>query len=64
MPPAPLVLMFTNSVGADATPIAFSDATMRSSRGWSTVRKILVDDHGQEFYEVQSHVVLTGHITE
>jgi tripartite ATP-independent transporter DctP family solute receptor len=65
VPPAPLVLMFTKSVGADATPIAFSDV-------YTALQQGLVD--GQEnplptimakkFYEVQSHIVLTGHITE
>jgi len=65
VPPAPLVLMFTSSVGASATPIAFSDV-------YNALQQGLVD--GQEnplptimakkFYEVQSHIVLTGHITE
>ena len=65
VPPAPLFLMFTKSVGANATPIAFSDVYKALQQG-------LVD--GQEnplptimakkFYEVQSHIVLTGHITE
>lgn len=65
VPPAPLILMFTRSVGANATPIAFSDVYRALQQG-------LVD--GQEnplptilakkFYEVQSHIVLTGHIME
>jgi len=65
VPPAPLFLMFTKSVGANATPIAFSDV-------YTALQQGLVD--GQEnplptimakkFYEVQSHIVLTGHITE
>jgi tripartite ATP-independent transporter DctP family solute receptor len=65
VPPAPLFLMFARSVGASATPIAFSDV-------YNALQQGLVD--GQEnplptimakkFYEVQSHIVLTGHITE
>ena len=65
VPPAPLVLMFTKSVGANAIPIAFSDV-------YTALQQGLVD--GQEnplptimakkFYEVQSHIALTGHITE
>ena len=65
VPPAPLFLMFTKSVSADATPIAFSDV-------YTALQQGLVD--GQEnplptimakkFYEVQSHIALTGHITE
>jgi tripartite ATP-independent transporter DctP family solute receptor len=65
VPPAPLFLMFAKSVGANATPIAFSDV-------YNALQQGLVD--GQEnplptimakkFYKVQSHIVLTGHITE
>ena len=65
VPAAPLSLMFTKSVGANATSIAFSDV-------YTALQQGLVD--GQEnplptimakkFYEVQSHIVLTDHITE
>ena len=65
VPPASLVRMFTMSVGANAIPIAFSDV-------YTALQQGLVD--GQEnplptivtkkFYQVQTHVVLTGHITE
>jgi tripartite ATP-independent transporter DctP family solute receptor len=65
VPPAPLFQMFTKSVGAKATPIAFSDV-------YTALQQGLVDGQGnplptimaKKFYEVQSHVVLTGHITE
>jgi TRAP-type C4-dicarboxylate transport system substrate-binding protein len=57
--------MFTKSVGAKATPIAFSDVYQALKQG-------LVDGEenplptimAKKFYEVQSHIVLTGHITE
>lgn len=65
VPPAPLFLMFTKSVGANATPIAFAEVYL-------ALQQKTVD--GQEnplptimfkkFYEVQSHIMLTGHITE
>ena len=65
VPPASLVRMFTQSVGAEAIPIAFTQV-------YTALQQGLVD--GQEnplptivtkkFYQVQSHVVLTGHITE
>lgn len=65
VPPASLVRMFTLSVGAEAIPIAFAHV-------YTALQQGLVD--GQEnplptimtkqFYQVQSHVVLTGHITE
>jgi len=65
VPPAPLFLMFTKSVGANATPIAFAEVYLALQQG---------TDDGQEnplptimakkFYEVQSHIMLSGHITE
>ena len=65
VPPASLVRMFTQSVGAEAIPIAFTQV-------YTALQQGLVD--GQEnplptivtkkFYQVQSHVVLTRHITE
>jgi len=65
VPPASLVRMFTQSVGAEAVPIAFAYV-------YTALQQGLVD--GQEnplptimtkkFYQVQSHVALTGHITE
>jgi tripartite ATP-independent transporter DctP family solute receptor len=65
VPPAPLFLMFTKSVGANATPMAFSDV-------YNALTQSLVDSQenplptimAKKFYEVQSHIVLTGHITE
>ena len=65
VPQAPLYLLFARSVGAIPVPIAFSEVYPALQQG-------VVD--GQEnplptimakrFYEVQSHVSLTGHITE
>jgi len=65
VPPAPLNLMFAKSVGANATPVAFSDV-------YNALQQGLVDGEenplptivAKKFYEVQSHIVLTGHITE
>ncbi len=65
VPPAPLNLMFARSVGASATPVAFSDV-------YTALQQGLVDGEenplptivAKKFYEVQSHIVLTGHITE
>lgn len=65
VPPAPLVLMFTKSVGASAIPIAFSEVYVALQQG-------LVDGEenplptimAKKFYEVQSHIILTGHIME
>lgn len=65
VPPAPLNLMFAKSVGAMATPVAFSDV-------YNALQLGLVDAEenplptivAKKFYEVQSHIALTGHIME
>ena len=65
VPPAPLFLMFTKSVGADATPIAFSDVYVALQQGLVDGQENpLLTIMAKKFYEVQSHIVLTGHITE
>jgi tripartite ATP-independent transporter DctP family solute receptor len=65
VPPAPLYLMFTKSVGANATPIAFAEVYLALQQ--KTVdgqENPLPTIMAKKFYEVQSHVMLTGHITE
>jgi tripartite ATP-independent transporter DctP family solute receptor len=65
VPPAPLFLMFTKSVGANATPIAFAEVYLALQQ--KTVdgqENPLPTIMAKKFYEVQSHVMLTGHITE
>ena len=65
VPPAPLYLMLTKSVGANATPIAFAEVYLALQQ--KTVdgqENPLPTIMAKKFYEVQSHVMLTGHITE
>ena len=65
VPPAPLYLMFTKSVGANATPIAFAEVYLALQQ--KTVdgqENPLPTIMAKKFYEVQTHVILTGHITE
>src|SRR5688572_21124090 len=65
VPPAPLFLMFTKSVGANATPIAFAEVYLALQQ--KTVdgqENPLPTIMAKKFYEVQSHVMLTAHITE
>jgi tripartite ATP-independent transporter DctP family solute receptor len=65
VPPAPLFLMFTKSVGANATPIAFAEVYLALQQ--KTVdgqENPLPTIMAKKFYEVQTHVVLSGHITE
>lgn len=65
VPPAPLFQMFTKSVGANATPIAFAEVYLALQQ--KTVdgqENPLPTIMAKKFYEVQSHIMLTGHITE
>ncbi|HEX8664407.1 MAG TPA: sialic acid TRAP transporter substrate-binding protein SiaP, partial [Beijerinckiaceae bacterium] len=65
VPPAPLYLMFTKSVGANATPIAFAEVYLALQQGTVDGQENpLPTIMAKKFYEVQSHVMLTGHITE
>jgi tripartite ATP-independent transporter DctP family solute receptor len=65
VPPAPLFLMFTKSVGANATPIAFAEVYLALQNGTVDGQENpLPTILAKKFYEVQSHIMLTGHITE
>jgi tripartite ATP-independent transporter DctP family solute receptor len=65
VPPAPLYLMFTKSVGANATPIAFAEVYLALQQGTVDGQENpLPTIMAKKFYEVQTHVILTGHITE
>jgi len=65
VPPAPLFLMFTKSVGANATPIAFAEVYLALQQGTVDGQENpLPTIMAKKFYEVQSHIMLSGHITE
>jgi tripartite ATP-independent transporter DctP family solute receptor len=65
VPPAPLFLMFTKSVGANATPIAFAEVYLALQQGTVDGQENpLPTIMAKKFYEVQTHIILTGHITE
>jgi tripartite ATP-independent transporter DctP family solute receptor len=65
VPPAPLFKMFTQSVGANATPIAFAEVYLALQQGTVDGQENpLPTIMAKKFYEVQSHIMLTGHITE
>src|SRR5918995_327702 len=65
VPPAPLFLMLAKSVGANATPIAFAEVYLALQQGTVDGQENpLPTIMAKKFYEVQSHVMLTGHITE
>jgi len=65
VPPAPLFLMFTKSVSANATPIAFAEVYLALQQGTVDGQENpLPTIMAKKFYEVQSHIILSGHITE
>ena len=65
VPPAPLYLMLAKSVGANATPIAFAEVYLALQQGTVDGQENpLPTIMAKKFYEVQSHIMLTGHISE
>ncbi len=65
VPPAPLFIMFTKAVGANATPIAFAEVYLALQNGTVDGQENpLPTIKAKKFYEVQSHINLTGHIME
>ncbi|MBO6520231.1 MAG: sialic acid TRAP transporter substrate-binding protein SiaP [Rhodospirillales bacterium] len=65
VPPAPLFQMFAESVGANATPIAFSEVYLALSQGAVDGQENpLPTIKFKKFYEVQKYISLTGHIID
>ncbi|GLQ74259.1 sialic acid TRAP transporter substrate-binding protein SiaP [Vibrio penaeicida] len=65
VPPAPLFQMFTDSVEANATPIAFSEVYLALSQGVVDGQENpLPTIQAKKFYEVQKYINLTGHIID
>lgn len=65
VPPAPLFLMFAEAVGANATPIAFSEVYLALSQGAVDGQENpLPTIQAKKFYEVQKYISLTGHIMD
>jgi tripartite ATP-independent transporter DctP family solute receptor len=63
VPPAPLFLMFTKSVGANATPIAFAEVYLALQQGTVDGQENpLPTIQSGKLFEVQKYLVLTGHI--
>jgi TRAP-type C4-dicarboxylate transport system substrate-binding protein len=57
--------MLAKSVGANATPIAFAEVYLALQQGTVDGQENpLPTIMAKKFYEVQSHIMLTGHITE
>jgi tripartite ATP-independent transporter DctP family solute receptor len=65
VPDAPLYVMFPKAVGANATPIAFAEVYLALASGTVDAQENpLPTIQAKKFYEVQKHIVLTGHITD
>jgi tripartite ATP-independent transporter DctP family solute receptor len=65
VPDAPLYRMFAESVGANATPIAFAEVYLALQTGTVDAQENpLPTIQAKKFYEVQKHIALTGHITD
>jgi tripartite ATP-independent transporter DctP family solute receptor len=65
VPQAPLYLMFAKAVGANASPIAFAEVYLALQQGTVDGQENpLPTIQAKKFYEVQTHINLTAHITD
>src|SRR6266404_4501277 len=65
VPDAPLYIMYPKVVGANATPIAFAEVYLAlQNKTVDAQENPLPTIFAKKFYEVQSYVILNGHITE
>jgi len=65
VPDAPLYTLFPRAVGANPTPIAFAEVYLAlQNKTVDAEENPLPTIEAKKFYEVQSHINLTGHITE
>jgi tripartite ATP-independent transporter DctP family solute receptor len=65
VPQAPSYLMLTRAIGANATPVAFAEVYLALQSGTVDGQENpLPTIQAKKFHEVQTHISLTGHITE
>jgi tripartite ATP-independent transporter DctP family solute receptor len=65
VPNAPLYMMFPRAVGANPTPIAFAEVYLALQQGTVDGQENpLPTIQAKKFYEVQTNINLTGHITD
>jgi tripartite ATP-independent transporter DctP family solute receptor len=63
VPNSPVMLMFPNAVGANPTPMAFSEVYLALQQGVVDAQENpLPTIQFKKFYEVQSNINLTGHL--
>ena len=65
VPQAPMYMMYAKAVGANPTPIAFAEVYLALQNGTVDGQENpLPTIQAKKFYEVQSHINLTGHILD
>ncbi len=65
VPDAPLYNLFPRAVGANPTPIAFAEVYLAlQNKTVDAQENPLPTIEAKKFYEVQTHINLTGHITD
>ncbi len=65
VPQAPMYMMYAKAVGANSTPIAFAEVYLALQNGTVDGQENpLPTIQAKKFYEVQSHIILTGHILD
>jgi tripartite ATP-independent transporter DctP family solute receptor len=65
VPPVPIYMVFPEAVGANATPINFSELYLALQQGLVVAQENpLPTIKAKKFYEVQSDIMLTGHMTD
>jgi tripartite ATP-independent transporter DctP family solute receptor len=65
VPDAPLYTLFPRAVGASPTPIAFAEVYLAlQNKTVDAQENPLPTIDGKKFYEVQSHINITAHITD
>lgn len=65
VPDAPMYTLFPRAVGANPTPIAFAEVYLAlQNKTVDAQENPLPTIEAKKFYEVQSHINLTGHITD
>lgn len=65
VPDAPLYTLFPRAVGANPTPIAFAEVYLAlSNKTVDAQENPLPTIDAKKFYEVQSHINITAHITD
>jgi tripartite ATP-independent transporter DctP family solute receptor len=65
VPQAPMYMMYARAMGANPTPIAFAEVYLALQNGTVDGQENpLPTIQAKKFYEVQSHIILTGHILD